>query len=348
MTGISDRLLAEDRKLLVGTLGVLVAVFALVASNVAANHSPKPHDLPVGIVGRPAVASGAGAELARAAPGAFEVHPYRSLAAARTAVLHRSVYGAFQPVPAPVLLVATAASPPVALLLQRTFAPVAGRSGRALRVEDLVPLPSSDSSGATSFSVVLSLILAALAGTSLVYAFTRHRSEAARVGVTVAIGVGAGLITALVTNILVGAYPGHFFAVWGLATLFVLAIGLPIAAFQVIFGIAGTAIGWILFLVIGNPASGGSSAPELLPGFWRTLSQILPPGAAVTALRDVVYFDGHGASHALIVLAVYAVLGAGMAMAADILRARHKAAATTATGQRSLGAVGVVRPSPGP
>jgi hypothetical protein len=100
------------------------------------------------------------------------------------------------------------------------------------------------------------------------------------------------------------------------ATLFVLAIGLPIASFQVIFGIAGTAIGWILFLVIGNPASGGSSAPELLPGFWRTLSQILPPGAAVTSLRDVVYFNGHGSAHALIVLAVNAVLGAGVALIA--------------------------------
>jgi hypothetical protein len=330
---------------LVGTLGVLLAVFALVASNVAANHSPKPHGLPIGIVGTPGAGDDVRAELARAAPGAFEVHAYRSLSSARTAVLHRSVYGAFQPVPAPVLLVAGAASPPVAVLLQRTFTGVASRSGRALTVENLVPPPSSDSSGATSFSVVLSLILAGLAGTSLVYTFTRHRSEAARLIVTLAVGVGAGLITALVTNVLVGAYPGHFFVVWGVATLFVLAISLPIAAFQVIFGIGGTAIGWILFLVIGNPASGGSSAPQLLPGFWRTLSQILPPGAAVTSLRDVVYFNGHGASHALIVLAVYAMLGAGVAMTADRLRARHKAAATAATGRRPLDAVGVAQAS---
>ena len=163
--------------------------------------------------------------------------------------------------------------------------------------------------------------------------------------VTLSIGVGAGLVTALVTNILIGAYMGHFFAVWGVATLFVLAIGLPIAAFQVIFGLAGTAIGWILFLVIGNPASGGSSAPQLLPGFWRSVSQILPPGAAVTSLRDVVYFDGHGAAHALIVLAAYAVLGVGVAMTADRLRARPRAAAMAATGARSLDAVGVVRAS---
>ena len=318
---------ADDRKLLVGSLGVLVAVFALVSSNVAANHSPKPHGVPIGIVGTPALAGVADAELARAAPGAFDVHAYRSLSSARTAVLHRSVYGAFQPFPAPVLLVASAASPPVAVLLQRTFTRVARRSGRTLAVHDLVPLPSSDSTGATSFSVVLSLILAGLVGASVVYAFTQNGPHAARVLVTLALGVGAGLVTALVTNILIGAYPGHFFAVWGVATLFVFAIGLPIAAFQVIFGIAGTAIGWILFLVIGNPASGGSSAPELLPGFWRTLSQLLPPGAGVTSLRDVVYFKGHGSSRALIVLALYTVLGGAVAMFAR----RHRTRAAPAT-----------------
>jgi hypothetical protein len=320
----------DDRRLLGASLGVLAAVFALVASNVAANHSPKPHDLPVGIVGTPVVTDSAEAELGRAAPGAFEAHAYRSLTAAKTAVLHRSIYGAFQPAPSPVLVVASAASPAVAVLLQRTFARAAGRSGRVPAVRDVVPLPESDSSGATTFSAILSLIIAGLAGTTMVFTLTRHRPEAFRLAVTAALGVGAGLITALVTNVLVGAFPAHFFAVWGVATLFVLAIGMSIAAFQVIFGIAGTAIGAILFLVIGNPASGGSSAPELLPHFWRTLSQVLPPGAAVTSMRDVVYFHGHGSTHALIVLALYAVLGSGIAMIAYRLRGPH-AAATAGT-----------------
>src|SRR3974390_1791239 len=109
----------DDRNLLVGSLAVLLARFALVSANVGANHSPKPHGLPIGIVGTPAVVDVARATLARAAPGAFEVHAYPSLTSARTAVRHRSVYGAFQPVPAPVLLVASAASPAVAVLLQR-------------------------------------------------------------------------------------------------------------------------------------------------------------------------------------------------------------------------------------
>ena len=322
------RLSPDDRRLLTASLGVLVAVFALVSSNVAANHSPKPHDLPIGIVGTPAITDAAKAELGRAAPGAFKVHAYPTLTAARTAVLHRSVYGAFQPVPSSALLTASAASPAVAALLQRTFAKLAGRSGRAPSVDDVVPLPASDSSGATTFSAILSLIIVGLAGTTMVYTLTRHRPESFRLVVTAALGVAAGLITALVTNVLVGAFPDHFLAVWGVAALFVLAIGMSIAAFQVIFGIPGTALGAILFLVIGNPASGGSSAPELLPGFWRTLSQALPPGAAVTSMRDVVYFQGHGCTHALIVLALYAVLGGGVAMLAYRLRGRPGAATT--------------------
>lgn len=77
-----------------------------------------------------------------------------------------------------------------------------------------------------------------------------------------------------------------------------------------------------------QPASGGSSAPELLPSFWRALSQALPPGTAVTSLRDVVCFDGHGSMHALIVLALYALVGFGVATGVYRLRVHTKPAGT--------------------
>jgi hypothetical protein len=137
-------------------------------------------------------------------------------------------------------------------------------------------------------------------GSAVIYLLGRHRPPAQRLAAMVALGILAGLVAALVTNVVIGAFPGHFLAAWGVATLFYLALGLSIAAFQVLVGAGGIAIGAVMFLVIGNPASGGSSAPELLPGFWRALSQLLPPGAATTAIRDVVYFHGHGTSGALL------------------------------------------------
>jgi hypothetical protein len=329
-----------DRKLVMTIVGVLIAIFALTYSNVAANHSPKPHNLPIGIVGPAPVVDVARGQLARVDPGGFKVDDYDSLPAARTAILQRSVYGAYQPAPSPVLLTANAASPPVATLLQRVFGSVTQVTGRPLVVDDVAPLPSSDSSGATIFSALLGLIIAALAGSSIVYAFTRHRHESVRIVATTAIAVAAGLITALVTTVIVRAFPGdHFLVVWGVATLFVLAMGLPIAAVQVLFGFPGSAIGFVLFLVIGNPASGGSSAPELLPTFWRVLSQALPPGAAVTSMRDVVYFRGHGCADALIVMSIYAVMGAAVAMVVASVRAARSGKVIVSTQQGPPGAV---------
>jgi hypothetical protein len=319
-------LAAEDRRLLLALVGVLVVVFALVGSNVAANHAPKPHHVPLGIIGTPPEVRALAGQLERRAPGAYRIHAYSSIAAARTAILHRSVYGAFRPGPAPLLLVASAASPSVATILRQTFAATARARGQPVVVRDLVPLPSSDSRGGTAFSAVLSLIIAGIMGSAVIYLLGRHRPPPVRLAAMVALGIGAGFVAALLTNVIIGAFPRHFLAVWGVAALFVLALGIPIAAFQVLVGAAGTAIGAVMFLVIGNPASGGNSAPELLPGFWRGLSQLLPPGAATTAMRDVVYFDGHGMTAALLVLGIYALVGAIVVFTVHTLRARAKPA----------------------
>ena len=217
------------------------------------------------------------------------------------------------------LLVASAASPAVATLLQKAFTAATQAEGKSLVVRDLVPLPSSDSRGATAFSLLISLLVIGLVGCAAIYLLGRHRPPPVRLAATVALAVGAGLVAALVTNVIVGAFHGHFLAVWGVATLFVVSIGLPIAAFLVLVGVSGIGIGALMFLVIGNPASGGSTAPAMLPGFWRALSQLLPPGAAMTAMRDVVYFHGHGMTHALLVLGIYAILGATVVFAVQIL-----------------------------
>ena len=311
---------AEDRRLLIALVGVLVVAFALVGSNVAANHAPKPHDVPVGVIGTPPVVGAVADSLGRRAPGAYQIHAYTSLAAARTAILYRAVYGALRPVPT-LLLIASAASPSVATELQQTFA-AARTQDKALVVRDLAPLPRSDPRGATAFSMILSLIIAGIMGSSVIYLLGRHRRPPVRLAAMVALGIAAGLGATLATNVVIGAFHGHFLAVWGVAALFVLALGLPIAGLQVLVGAPGTAIGAVMFLVIGNPASGGSSAPELLPGFWRDLSQLLPPGAAITAMRDVVYFHGHGMTHALLVLSIYAILGATVVLAVHVLHTR--------------------------
>jgi hypothetical protein len=222
--------------------------------------------------------------------GAFQILGYRSPAAARTAILRRSVYGAFDPGPPPSLLIADAASLPVATLLQETFTAAARAQGAPLIVHDLVPLPPTDPTGGTAFSATLSLIIAGVLGSSLLYLVTQGRDLAVHLSAVLALGIGAGLLTAIATNIVVGAFTSQFLAIWGVAALFVLALALPIAFFQRLLGLPGTGVGLLVFIVVGDPSSGGATAPQLLPDPWRAISQALPPGAATTAMRDVVYF----------------------------------------------------------
>jgi hypothetical protein len=313
---------AENRRLMIALAGVLAVVFAFVFSNVAANHEPKPHNVPLALVGSQQAAEALTGRLEGSAPGAFEVRAYSSPEAARTAILHRKVYGAFEAGPPPRLLVASAASAAVARMLEETFRAATRTPGQPLAVRDVAPLPRSDSSGASAFSALLSLTIAGILGTSIIYLVTQHRPLEVRLAALVALAIGAGLMAALATNVVVGAFPRHFLAVWGVTALFVLAVSLPISAVQVVIGLPGTGVGFLAFVVVGTPSSGGASAPELLPGFWRVIGQQLPPGAGTTALRDFVYFHGHGVTHALTVLSTYAILGAGGALLAQRLRNR--------------------------
>jgi hypothetical protein len=62
-------------------------------------------------------------------------------------------------------------------------------------------------------------------------------------------------------------------------------------------------------ILLGNPFSAAPSAPEFLPQPWGELGQLLPPGAGVTAVRSVAFFDGAAIGRPLLVLAIWLVAG---------------------------------------
>jgi hypothetical protein len=64
-------------------------------------------------------------------------------------------------------------------------------------------------------------------------------------------------------------------------------------------------------IFIGNPFSGVTSAPQLLPTAVGHIGQWLPPGAGANLLRSTAYFHGHGAAGHLTVLLAWTVLGLG-------------------------------------
>jgi hypothetical protein len=61
-----------------------------------------------------------------------------------------------------------------------------------------------------------------------------------------------------------------------------------------------------------------TSAPELLPGGWGAFGQWLPQGANATLLRSTAFFDGAGATMAIVVLTGWAIVGAVLIVIAAV------------------------------
>jgi hypothetical protein len=306
-----DTMEATTIKIIVGVLLVqLVAVLAFVLPV----HKPEPHEVPVGVVGVPAAA--AQAKLDKAKPGAFDVRGYTSLGAAENGIRDREVYGALVPAERRVL-VASAASPAVAGMLEQG-------PGKHAQVTDVVKVDKDDPRGATLNSLFLPLIIASIPAAALLA--TTRLSRRRLLGALGGLAVAGGLLVVAVVGPVLGLLPGPYLALSAVAALIILAMALPTAGLVRAIGAPGIGLGALTFLLIGNPGSGNGTAPELLPGFWRAVGPLLPPGAGGSALRNVAYFDGAALTRPLLVLAAFATFGTVLVLARRRPVALHHAA----------------------
>jgi hypothetical protein len=309
-------------------VGLALAAFAWPAARLA------PRDVPVGVVA-PA-AAGAAIEQRLAGDDAVEVHRFADRAAAEAAIADRDVYGAIVMAPeGATVLTASAASPLVAQLLQQaattgataaapsppTGGPSPGVAPAApLRVVDVVPADPDDPRGAALAASVLPLVLAGMASGLLVW--LAGGSWPARWAALVTASALAGLVAAGIAQGWLGVIGGSWAVNAGVFGLTVLAVGAAVAGLAAVAGRAGAALGALLMVLVGNPLSGVSSAPELLPAPAGAIGQLLPPGAGGTLLRSTAFFDGAGAAAPLAVLAAWVLLGPVLSWVAALRRPR--------------------------
>ncbi|MFE7900663.1 ABC transporter permease [Streptomyces sp. NPDC057424] len=305
--------------------------FAWPASRVAAR------DLPLGVAGPPAATAQMERQLERH-EGAFEIHRYADEAAARDAIEDRSVYGAVVVTPqGPELLTASAAGPVVAQFLQQAVAQQAAAGGTQVKTADVVPAPAGDPRGAVLNTATLPLALAGIAAGAVVTLLGLRgiRAVIALLGASTLVGgVAAGI-----AHSWLGALGGDWWAEAGVLGLSTLAVGGAVAGLAALVGPAGTGIAAAVVMLLGNPFSGATSAPQMLPEPAGTIGQWLPPGAGTTLLRSVAYFDGAAATGPALTLAWWAALGLGAVLLGAALRAR-KAGTEPAAVRRELSPVG--------
>ncbi|MER7174226.1 DUF3533 domain-containing protein [Streptomyces mesophilus] len=348
-------------------LGVLAVQLAFIASYIGAFHNPKPHEIPIAVtVAVPAAQAKAEAEAdpARAAAAQKQMEAATDQAVQRLKALpgkplkpsasdseadalarikDRGVDGALIINPQGTedkLLVASGAGASLSQALEEIMAKVEGAEKRTFKVVDAVPEATGDARGLSAFYLVVGWCVGGyLCASALAISAGAKPANPARavirLGAMALYSVVAGLLGAVIAGPILGALPGSVMAFWGLGSLLVFAVGAITLAFQGLAGIVGIGLAILLVVVLGNPSAGGAYPYPLLPGFWRHLGPILPPGAGTFAARSIAYFKGNGAGGAFLTLAGWAVGAAAVAIVMSLLRQDKKELQAEAEEQRS-------------
>jgi ABC-2 family transporter protein len=297
-------------------LPALVLMLAFAFFYVGAFHDPKPHQVPVAVVGPPAAV----VQLSRLPGDPLDARQASSRQDALSQIDDREVYGAYE-VATNRLFVASAANRATAVALEQTFDRVAAAQRRpAVRVTDVKPLPPKDPNGTAAFYAVIAWVFGGYIGATLIGLIGSPRSSsrqraAARIGALAGHGIVAGILSVVMLRASFDVFSGHVVALCAIAALTIFASGAATAGIQAAAGPAGTGLVILVFVILGNSASGGPFARPLLPGLWSTIGGVLPPGASVDLARSALFFDGARIAGPVLVLVVWAALGTLLALA---------------------------------
>jgi ABC-2 family transporter protein len=299
---------------------VLVPALALMLAfaffYVGAFHDPTPHHVPVAVVGPPAVA----VQLNRLSGDPLDARHVSSRSDALSQVDGREVYGAYETATNR-LFVASAANRATAIALEQTFNRVAAAQDRpAVHVTDVKPLPPNDPNGTAAFYAVIAWVFGGYIGATLIGLIGSPRSNsrqraAARIGALAGFGIVAGILSVVMLRTSFGVFSGHVVALCAIGALTIFASGAATAGIQAAAGPAGTGLVILVFVILGNSASGGPFARPLLPGVWRTIGGVLPPGASVDVTRSALFFGGARIAGPVLVLVAWAAVGTLLALA---------------------------------
>jgi hypothetical protein len=279
---------------------------AFVSSYVGGLHQPKFHNVPLAVVGPPRLVRQLNAS------SQFSGTSVASRQSAIRRIDERKDFGAIVVGARGIdVLVARKANLALANLLQAKL-PAALESATGtkvpVRIVDVKPLPANDPSGVSPFYLALGLVVGSYIG-AVFFAFAFGTKPTGgrvwwRLLGTATISVVLGLSEVAIVNA-IGPLRGHYLELVPVAILLGLTVGTVTVGLQSFFGIIGTTIAILLFVVVGNPSSGGIYPAQLLPWFWRTIGPYLPSGAGVDLVRNIAYFDGNAIARPLVVLFVW-------------------------------------------
>jgi hypothetical protein len=311
----------SPRRLFVIAVAVAVVGFILTLSFGFADHAPAPHGVRLAVAAPADVVRGLGIGLAHAAPGGFAVVAASSAGAVIDDVRSQSAAGGLIAGPAgPVTIVtagAAGSSQQQAITVALTAAATALH--RPARPLDVAPLSPGDRAGLSAFVFELGLLLPSVIGSIGLFLLGRRFRLWWRVTASVLFALLAACGSVLALDTIYGALTGASAALIGVGFFGSLTFVAFVTACQAVTGLPGTGLGAIVFVVIGNAASGGTVPFAFLPDGFRQVAPWLPNGAVVSAARDVVYLPGSDLAHPLLVLGIWLAGSLAVLVGVDLL-----------------------------
>ncbi len=276
-------------------VGGLALACLWTAAYTSAFINPKPHHLPVAIVGAGPAANVAESQLDRLVPDGFVWKPMGSPAEVKSAIDHRSVYAGLDLFGRRAeLLASTRAGYEVFATLSRAVAMWAKATGRRLASVDVAPLPKDDPFDLAMWFLAFTVLIPSLfvgIWSSVLGRSNRWSWEQLLLIAVYCLGVGP--VEVAVGQIFNATIGSQFWLVAGVSTLFAASVSYPAALFVRIHPV-GALVAVLVYIVGGLPATGGpGGAPQLLVQPFNAFARAFPDAMAYQALTNINYFHGH-------------------------------------------------------
>ena len=290
-----------ERAILISVIAIFMGALFVTSYSLALG-DPVPRHIDAALIGDPSSSPGTIDAVQGVVQGSLDFQPYASVSAALHAIDEQDVYAALDLTSErPTLYIASGAGASVARALER----VSG-ADPTVRVVDTHPLEPHDPSGIDIFYLMLVATIIGFVGVFQVRGSAgglprRHWSV-----FVLAFAVVASLVFVLVDGPLLERLNLPVLESSGILALQLVAVASFASIMAVWVGRWAILPTWLFFVVLGNSSSGGAVAPPLLPQPFDFLSQWLPSGATVTALREAVYFPDHQHARPIAVLSVWA------------------------------------------
>jgi hypothetical protein len=325
---VDPRQVEKFARPLAGGLVLLVALIGLIGSAIS---DPRPHDIPVGVVGPDAAVQKLTGGFETAARGTFQFATFSSEEAGRAALDSRSVDGLLVLGPGgPRLIVSGAAGDAAVGVITAALGNAFRAQGADLKLETVHPFASGDPHGLVLFFVVVAIVITTLIAQVLLGIERGSAGLISRLGVAVAFAALAAPIGMGTAAWIAGGFGPGFWQATGLVGLASLALGVVVAGCARLLGAPGLGLAALVVVLVDLVSSGGPVGSDLLPDFYRWLAPGMPAGQLYSALRGSLYFNGAGIAQPTLVLLAWLAGGLVLLLLGEVVYRRTKSRATAA------------------